>query len=453
MAFAAIALAALALGRAQGGAPPEALPLAGPERDEVPPGDGRYRPSEAIERAASADLSGFDRERLWSGYDDWEPVVVADPSSSNVYQLTTRLGGPPACPSCAKNSIIFRRSRDGGVTWDSDRYLILSTINQYDPQIRVDRNGSIYVAFLLSFRPGVTFMRSDDRGKTWSAPISFTAPHSALNWNDRPALSISTSGRDVYIAFNHSDSWIVASHDGGRTFAAPQQTSHDHRYYFHSAGTVAPNGSVSFAAQAYVQNYRGNVFIDVIHSADGGATWQTVHVDTGREPPACRKVPGCYFGFLGPEAGIAADARGNLLLAYNVNDHKQAPQHLYARTSSDGVTWSARAEISGTGNDVSKAFPAVAAGPSGGDFRVVWMDDRLGAWDTWYRRTLGASWSEPVRLSNRKRGAAYKGALGFGFPYGDYLGVSVDSRGRFSAIWGAGPNYDGPGGTWYTRGP
>jgi len=311
---------------------------------------------------------------------------------------------------------------------------------------------TVFAAFLQSYRPGVTFVRSPDRGATWSTPIAFTQPHTALAWNDRPSLAISPTGRDVYIAFNHSESWIVASHDGGRTFGTPVQTSHDRRYYFHSAGAVAPDGSVTFAAQAYAQTYRGDVIVDAIHSSDGGATWQTVRVDVGREPPGCRGVPGCYLGFLGPEAGLASDARGMLLMAYNINERPRGPQRLFVRTSTDGVTWSARAEISGAGARVNKTFPAVAAGSGAGDFRVVWMDDRTGAWDTWYRRFANGSWTAPVRLSNRHAGAPYQSPLGFAFPYGDYLGVTVDARGQTHAIWGAGPNYNGPGGTWYTRG-
>lgn len=445
------AVAMPAVGRAQEEGRGEQSPVAGVDRDVAPPGDPRWRPSGAIEAMPHAGASGFDRERLWSGFDDWEPIVAADPSSSYVYQLTTRLDGPRPCNRCAKDSIIFRRSHDGGATWEADRFLFPSQINEFDPQIRVARDGSVYAAFLQSYRPGVTFIRSTDHGTTWTVPVTFTHPHSALAWNDRPSLAISASGHDVFIAFNRSDSWIVTSHDSGKTFGAPQQTSHDHRYYFHSAGTVAPDGSATFTAQAYTQSYHGNVNIDTIHTSDGGMTWQTTQVDVSREPPDCSSVPGCYLGFLGPEAGIAADANGTLLLAYNANLKPRAPERLFARTSTDGVTWTSRAEISGAGSAVTKTFPAVAAGPDAGDFRVVWMDNKTGDWDTWYRRLAGGTWSVPVKLSNRNSGAPYKSPHGFGFPYGDYLGVSVGRGGRAHAIWGAGPSYNGPGGTWYTR--
>ena len=38
--------------------------------------------------------NGFDSERLWGPYNDWEPAIAIDPISGNVYQLTTRYDGP-----------------------------------------------------------------------------------------------------------------------------------------------------------------------------------------------------------------------------------------------------------------------------------------------------------------------------------------------------------------------
>jgi len=130
---------------------------------------------------------------------------------------------------------------------------------------------------------------------------------------------------------------------------------------------------------------------------------------------------------------------------------------MYARRSSDGVNWSARVEVGSTSAGVNHAFPAIAAGPTAGDFRLAFQDDRNGsqtAWNTWYRKTTdgGATWSPAVRLSDKTSGASYKSTAGYRFPYGDYFELAVDSAGLTQAIWGEGVSYDGPGGTWYTRG-
>ena len=57
-------------------------------------------------------------EQLWqAGTDDWEPTVAADPSSSFVYQMTTRYGGQKACGKGLGHCIILRASSNGGATW------------------------------------------------------------------------------------------------------------------------------------------------------------------------------------------------------------------------------------------------------------------------------------------------------------------------------------------------
>ena len=63
------------------------------------------------------------------------------------------------------------------------------------------------------------------------------------------------------------------------------------------------------------------------------------------------------------------------------------------------------------------------------------------------RRYLGTT----VRLSNLGSGAPYKTSSGFAFTYGDYFSMAVQA-GKSYVIWGEGPNYVGPGGTWSTIG-
>ena len=46
----------------------------------------------------STAATSLDSERVWSGYDDWEPAIAIHPTNPNiVYQLTTRYNGPKAC--------------------------------------------------------------------------------------------------------------------------------------------------------------------------------------------------------------------------------------------------------------------------------------------------------------------------------------------------------------------
>ncbi len=412
---------------------------------------------EIVRRARPSPINPmFASSRAWSGEDDWEPAVAADPSSDYIYQMTTRYSGPAACRKCALPAMVFRRSADGGMTWEADRFLSPSRRTQNDPMIEVATDGAIYVAWLEQYRPGVMFSRSTDRGRTWSDPVVFTELFRRPRWNDRPVLAISDDGRHVYIAFNSSDSYIVASHDYGATWSPPVKTNDDGRYWFHSAGTVDPAGVVYFGTVDFSQDYTGPANIGVLRSTDGGASWSYTLLDVSAEMPDCGWAAGCYFGFLGSSIGLAADDAGRVVAAYHLGNGPDEPQRMVARVSTDGVTWGARTALS-AGELEHNNFPAVAVGPGSGDFRVVWQgnfDGRTDAWNTWYRRTTngGATWSAPVRLSDMTTAAPYRHADGYRFPYGDYLELAVGRDGWNHIIWGEGVSYTGPGGSWYTMG-
>ncbi len=390
--------------------------------------------------------TGFESERVWSAFDDWEPAVAADPAAPFVYQLTTRYQGPLP-------EIVFRRSTDGGATWEPDRPLWSTGRSQNDPQIAVALDGTV-VALWLD-RWATRLVRSSDQGQSWTAPVE-VAP--SLSFTDHPWLAISPDGQDVYVALNAADSYVVASHDGGSTFGPPVRTNDDDRYWFHTGSAVAPDGGVHFAAADYDPvAYEGDVGVHVLSSNDGGATWTSTRVDTSREAPPCDWAPGCYFGFLGPVPTLAVEPGGRLLLAYNAGRADGAPQQIRMRVSPDGTRWSRPRLLSHPDAAAHSAFPSVASGPAPGEFHAVWqstVDGDTATWNTWYRRSTngGQSWGSAIRLSDVPDGAPYKHEGGYLFPYGDYLGLAVDGEGTAHVVWGEGASLIGPGGTWYTRG-
>ncbi len=134
-----------------------------------------YRNQTVVAASPSAAAApGFDIERVWSGQDDWEPAVAADPNSNYVYQLTTRYSGPKACNGCPFPVMVFRSSSDGGATWGADKFLAITKKAQNDPQIEVGTDGAVYVLWLDSYNPGVKFTKSTNRGVTWCTPFAFT---------------------------------------------------------------------------------------------------------------------------------------------------------------------------------------------------------------------------------------------------------------------------------------
>jgi hypothetical protein len=407
--------------------------------------------------SASATTTGFDSERVWSGNDDWEPTVALQPNSSTVYQLTTRYNGTKACTGCPFPVIVIRRSIDGGNTWQADHFIPTTKYQKNDPELQVADDGTLYLAWMDEYKPGVRFAKSTDGGSTWTTPLSLTPIKGTPNWSDKPLLLISPSGKDVYLGFNASDAYVASSHNYGASFGANVKVNNDTRYWFHTGGAVAPNGDVYFITSDFSQDYTGDANISLIKSTNGGSSWSIIRVDTSKQMPDCAWAAGCTLGFFGTVAGMAVDSAGKIMVAYNANNSPGTPMQLYARTSSNGgVLWSARMSIGG-GGTVNHHSVQMVSGPAAGEFAVVWQDDRLGAnvaWNVWLRHTLdsGTNWAAPVRLSDLGSGAPYKTANGYGFPYGDYLGVARDAVGIYHVVWGEGISYTGPGGTWYTKG-
>src|SRR5438034_8134559 len=172
---------------------------------------------------------------------NWEPTVAVDPQDPDrVYQLITGINASACKGNCPGTSILFRRSTDGGAAYGPEMFVCgtgCKTIGwQFDPQIRVatDNNpacgcGTIYVAFMDQYDPGVQLFTSHDGGNTWSAPVTM---NSGLKYMDKPVMVISPSGRDVYVLFNHKfDNEVVASHDFGQTFLSPQKVNDDHLWW------------------------------------------------------------------------------------------------------------------------------------------------------------------------------------------------------------------------------
>jgi hypothetical protein len=432
----------------------------------------------AIAAAPASGAGRFTDERP-AGYDinpkhqsNWEPTVAVDPKHPNrVYQLITGINAHACKGNCPGTSVLFRRSTDGGASFGPEAFVCgtaCKTIGwQFDPQIRVanDTNadcgcGTIYVAFMDQYDPGVQLFTSHDGGDTWSRPVTMNG---GLRYMDKPILVISPSGRDVYVAFNHKfDNMVVASHDYGHSFLPPQKVNDDHLWWYATGGAYAPNGDVYFALDGerslsgHGHDFDGPVKVALLRCSPSGARPcadpTLISFGVAAAPPPC-PVPGCYPDYFAATGSIAIDPTGQLAFAYTFSQVPNGPKTLYVRTSDDGVHWSSNVRVNALGDS---NVPQIDSGPIPGDFRLAWQDDGAGQFNTWYARTTngGASWGPRVRLSNLGSGAPYKSPDGYTFTDGDYFGIAVSSTGIAHVIWGEadGSSLYCCGDVWYTNG-
>src|SRR5947208_9404605 len=285
--------------------------------------------------ASAAPQPSFTGEQLVGTLSDdfWEPTTTADLHSSYVYQAVTAIGSHEcANHNCPGTSIEVRASSDGGSTWGPLVFLCGTACKnigwQFDPQLAVASDGTVYAAWLNTFNPGTVLAKSYDHGRTWTTPVTMNAK---LTYNDKPILAISPSGKDVYIAFNSkSDAYAVASHDYGATFSAPVKTNTDTFSYLAYGGTVAPNGNAYFGEPGEGKFALGPEPVALVSTSDGGRSWTTTIIDTSQEAPVC-SFKGCYRDFFSSQATVASDASGTLLFAYLLNTVPDGPKSLYVR--------------------------------------------------------------------------------------------------------------------------
>jgi BNR repeat protein len=425
---------------------------------------------EALREARAAGLFGR-RERIvrtpaagWAGEqvmnvgtDDWEPAIAADPKTPFVYLIVTQYAPKPCPGNCPSPFTALEISSDGGTTWSAGRPLCACKgSGQFDPIIEVVPNtGHVYALYMNGFN--VVFIKSTDRGQTWSTPVPTWGK---VSWNDKPVLAMSDDGRHVYVSWNGpnaGDPWIAQSHDFGATWTQTKLVDGP-RYFFAYDADVLPNGTVVFSESSILYGGQGSAPEGVVQhhafvSTTQGASWQNVVVDTVEIGEPC-VADGCSSDFYLGHSAVSADATGNLVYLYDGATTPGGKQLVFARRSTNGgLSWTARTAISTSGEHATG--PAVES-RGGGDVRAWFAQTNGGshdAWNIWYRSSAdgGLTWSTPVNISDASTGAEYKSAAGFREFYGDYGEVAITSAGKTIGVWGEGFSWTGPGGAWFNR--
>jgi hypothetical protein len=128
------------------------------------------------------------------------------------------------------------------------------------------RNSVVYLAWSNSTSPffgdpaggsNVLFMRSDDGGKTWTAPITVNPPGVTDNHHVLPSLAIDNSPNAVHVSYytQHSNGTIdldmANSHDGGNSFPADRTVRVTSTSFNLPPTNIPLTGAPSFAATNY----------------------------------------------------------------------------------------------------------------------------------------------------------------------------------------------------------
>lgn len=401
------------------------------------------RPSRIGSRAPA---TGWVGETNIGVADTWEPSVAADPGAPYVYAMYNRYGGAKACSRCPSPAMMYRVSADNGLTWSAERFncQCSGVAGQYDPVMDTSSNGTVYATWMNSNT--IVFSKSTDHGASFSTPLKV----SGKSWGDKPWIGVSKDGVNVYIAYeSRSVLYMTSSHNSGATWSVPLQVNTDTgRYRYPNGLVVLPDGSAILAESSYPggsAKTAGAVNIETWRTTNGGTSWTS------------NVVAPVYTGVdfdTSSTTTLAADVNGALVIEYSGAPTLGTNGQVWTRRSTDGgITWSAATEMTPAGGAANASFPAITGGAAG-VFRLTYMDNRGGAWNTYYRASTdgGVTWSADLKISDATSGATYKTASGYGSGYGDYDAIDITNTGKSVAVMGEGASFTtGPGGIWFNR--
>jgi hypothetical protein len=278
--------------------------------------------------------------------------------------------------------IYYRRSLDGGATWEAESKLTDDAIYSGYPSIAAD-GATLHVVYFSSENEddNIHYLRSTDAGATWAPDAELTS--SAL-MQDFP--SVAAAGSNVHVIYHdeQNGNWEVyyrRSTDAGTTWDPEVRLTNDPGWS-NNSGILVSGQDVHVI---WSDDRASTAHFDIYYkrSTDNGTTWSadarlTNTFDSGAPSPAM-SGQNIYVGF-------QSERDGNT-------------EMFFKRSTNSGADWLADVQL--TDDPAMRQLPAIAA--SGFNVHMVWQDHRASTLpEIYYKRStdLGATWEPDMRLTN-----------------------------------------------------
>ncbi len=349
-------------------------------------------------------------------------------------------------------------SFDGGTSWVSVRGPNPHGRTQGDDAVDFDDAGRAYWSY-ISFaglrveRPdeaanGIFVNRSDDGGRTWTAPTTVIDHHNTVEpFEDKPFLTTGP-GRRIYIAWTRFTKYGTSdpdetshilfslSEDAGESYAMPIRVSDDPGDAIDSDGTlegVVPAIGVDGEVYLVWSGPKGLVFDK---STDGGLTFGDDRV-LGPHPGGWDiEIAGLGRANGMPVTGVdhsRGPHRGALYVNW-IDDRHGDPDVFVMRSDDGGERWTSPVRVNSdeAGNGAVQFFPWMAIDPVDGAVNIVYYDrsglDGTETGVTFARSTDGGEHFESTPIDIE----AFETTPDVFF--GDYLGIDAYD-GRVVAVF------------------
>jgi len=276
--------------------------------------------------------------------------------------------------------IYFRKSVDGGATWQAEKLLTNNAGNSCNPSIAL-KGAELYVVWDddTSGNNEIYFRKSIDAGASWQASKRLT---NTAGFSDTAKIAV--NGSNVYVAWNDNtpgtaDIYFKRSADGGSTWQATKKITNN-------AGTSIRPDMACDSSSVYLvwyDNTTGNYEIYFRKSVDNGSTWQTAQQLTNSAGNS--DYPHIAVGGSNVYVVWDDETTGNL--------------EIYFRKSTNGgSTWQTEKRL--TFNSGQSSNPILAR--SGVNLYVAWTDGTPGNSEVYFRKSAdgGSTWQSSKRLTN-----------------------------------------------------
>lgn len=224
----------------------------------------------------------------------------------------------------------------------------------------------------------IYYKRSTDGGSIWGADNRLTIDN-ASSWN----TSLAVLGSVVHVVWieDRDGNWEIYykhSTDGGTNWGADTRLTNNSS--FSEFPSISVSGSV--VSVVWMDNRDGNYEIYYKQSSDGGASWSA---DT-------RLTSNSAFSST-PSVSVSG-----LVVHVIWRDFRDGNYEIYYKHSTDGGTnWQPDTRL--TDNFADSGDPSVSA--SGSVVNVVWMDNRDGYHDIYYKGSTdgGSNWQQDIKIT------------------------------------------------------
>jgi hypothetical protein len=319
-------------------------------------------------------VNGFDN--FYLGNDNSEPYIAVNPNDP--LNMICAYNSPSAT---ASDIYITQNGYDWARTYPS--YNGLQGIG--DPVVTFDSLGNMYFMEITQLPYGSVILKSTNKGVNWLSPVQPYIIAGGLC--DKPWMTCDQSAGPysnyLYIGCRYFGSGggmkFVRSTDKGVTWSSPMTLSGDQGAYL----CVGPNGNIPGGNLYYACNSGGSIIL--YKSTDGGVTLNNTGTNIGFTGPGVicygrYTMKNCIRTDIFPR--MAADnswtsTRGNLYIVYATNPVGPDLADIYlVKSTNYGQSWGTPIRVNDDATTTDQWMPAITVDKKTGRIFVFWYDSR-----------------------------------------------------------------------------